>query len=194
MNRSAVISRDGLYRYALRRVWDASKPTVLFIGLNPSTADHRDDDPTLRRCMRFAMAWGFGQVAVANLFAFRTPSPRALRRARDPIGPLNDAWLRRLIGGAEKVVAAWGNHGSYLARDRAVLAMLERPKCLGVTGRGFPTHPLYIRATTKLRDLGTPNETRLVKERNDHDLAQRFAPVGSPTGDLVSPVASRRHE
>ena len=159
MNRSAVISRDGLYRYALHRVWDAAKPTVLFIGLNPSTADQHVDDATLRRCIRFATAWGFGQVTVANLFAFRTPSPRALRRARDPIGPRNDAWLRRLIGGAEEVVAAWGNHGSYLARDRTVLAMLERPKCLGVSRRGLPKHPLYLRATTTLRDLGRPNDT-----------------------------------
>ena len=165
MNGAAVISRDGLYRYALRRVWDTAKPTVLFIGLNPSAADHRVDDPTLRRCIRFAMAWGFGQVTVANLFAFRTPSPRALRHARDPIGPRNDAWLLRLIGDAEEVVVAWGNHGSYLARDRAALAMLERPKCLGVSRRGSPKHPLYLRATTKLRDLDAPNENHLVTER-----------------------------
>jgi len=155
MDRSAVISRDGRYRYALRRVWDTTKPTLLFIGLNPSTADARVDDPTLRRCIRFARTWGFGQVTVANLFAYRTPSPSELRRARDPIGPRNDAWLRRLIGDADEVAVAWGNHGSYLARDRTVLAMLERPKCLGVSRRGLPKHPLYIRATTTLRDLVT---------------------------------------
>jgi hypothetical protein len=61
----------------------------------------------------------------------------------------NDAWLLRSIGNAEEVVAAWGNNGAYLARDRAVLAMLERPKCLGVSQRGFPKHPLNIRATKK---------------------------------------------
>jgi hypothetical protein len=77
MNRSAVISRDGLYRYALRRVWQA-KPTVLFIGLNPSTADQRDD-PTLQRCIRFAMAWGFGRRSRRRtFFALSSPSPRAL--------------------------------------------------------------------------------------------------------------------
>jgi len=76
---SASISRDGRYRYALRRVWDPRNPSVLFIGLNPSTADHQQDDPTIRRCIRFARDWGFGELIAANLFAFRTKSPRLLR-------------------------------------------------------------------------------------------------------------------
>ncbi|HKW09717.1 MAG TPA: DUF1643 domain-containing protein [Gemmatimonadaceae bacterium] len=194
MNRSAVISRDGVYRYALRRVWDAAKPTVLIIGLNPSTADHRVDDPTLRRCIRFAMAWGFGQVTVANLFAFRTSSPRALRRARDPVGYGNDAWLRRLIAGCDEVVVAWGNNGAYLARDRAVLTMLERPKCLGLSRRGFPKHPLYVRATTRLRDLAPNGIDTVDRVCNDHDISQRFTTFGSAPGDLAPPLESRRHE
>lgn len=153
MNRSAVISRDGRYRYSLRRVWDATKPTVLFIGLNPSTADHRVDDRTIRRCVEFARSWGFGQLAMANLFALRTSSPQVLRHTSDPVGPRNDRWLQRLIGEAEEVVVAWGDHGAYLARDRVVLAMLVRPRCLGLSKLGHPRHPLYMRGTTMLRDL-----------------------------------------
>jgi len=65
---SAVFSRDGRYRYALRRVWDDGKPAVLFVGLNPSTADAHRDDATIRRCTRFARDWGFGQLLVGNLF------------------------------------------------------------------------------------------------------------------------------
>lgn len=153
VHRSAVISRDGRFRYSLRRVWDATKPTVLFIGLNPSVADHRIDDQTIRRCITFARSWGFGQLAMANLFALRTPSPRELRRASDPVGPRNDRWLRRLVAEAEEVVMAWGDHGAYLARDRVVLAMLQRPRCLGLSKLGHPRHPLYLRSTTVLCDL-----------------------------------------
>jgi hypothetical protein len=153
MKGSAVISKDGQYRYALRRVWEPSRPTILFIGLNPSTADQRVNDRTVSRCIVFAQNWGFGQLTVANLFAFRTPHPRLLWKAPDPIGPANDRWLRRLIGESEVTVAAWGNHGTRLGRDRSVLALLQHPKCLAVSKRGQPKHPLYIRATTKLRDL-----------------------------------------
>ena len=153
MNRSAVISRDGRYRYSLRRVWDATKPTVLFIGLNPSTADHRVDDRTIRRCIQFARSWRFGQLAMANLFALRTSSPHVLRGARDPVGPRNDRWIRRLLGEAAEVVVAWGDHGAYLARDRVVLTMLVRPRCLGLSKLGRPRHPLYMHGTTMPRDL-----------------------------------------
>lgn len=153
MKRSAVISQDGAYRYALRRVWDLRGPTVLFIGLNPSTADHRVDDRTIGRSIQFAQHWGFGQLTVANLFAFRTPFPRLLWKARDPIGPDNDGWLRRLIAEADVTVAAWGNQGARLARDQAVLPLLRRPLCLAVSKRGHPKHPLYVKGTTTLRDL-----------------------------------------
>lgn len=128
---------------------------MLFIGLNPSTADHRVDDRTIRRCVRFARSWGFGELAVANLFALRTSSPNVLRCASDPVGPRNDGWLGRLISEADEVVLAWGDHGSYRQRDRVVLSMVERPCCLGLSKLGHPRHPLYLRATTKLRDLDT---------------------------------------
>ena len=151
MIRSAEISRDGRYRYALRRVWDEKRPAVLFVGLNPSTADAERDDPTIRRCMRFASDWGFGQLIVANLFAFRTSSPRVLRRARAPVGPSNDRWLRRLTAEADVTVAAWGNQGALLDRDREVLQLLQNPRCLEMTKRGCPRHPLYVRASAELR-------------------------------------------
>jgi hypothetical protein len=131
---------------------------VLFIGLNPSTADHRVDDRTIRRCVQFARSWGYGQLAMANLFALRTSSPDVLRRDSNPVGPRNDRWIRQLIGEGEakEVVVAWGDQGAYLARDRAVLAMLVRPRCLGVSKLGHPRHPLYMLGTTMLRDLDHP--------------------------------------
>lgn len=119
---------------------------MLFIGLNPSTADARDDDPTLRVCMGYARRWGYGGVLLGNLFAWRSTDPAALRAAHDPVGPRNDKALRRLQADAALVVCAWGEGGAYGDRDRDVLAVLRSPHCLVRLRSGRPGHPLYKRA------------------------------------------------
>jgi hypothetical protein len=143
MKTDACISRCGTYRYALWRRW-AAGPQVLFVMLNPSTADHRDDDPTIRRCIGFAARWGYGAVAVGNLFAFRTPSPQVLRRAPHPVGRANDRWLQRLAAESSRVIAAWGNDGAFLGRDAQVRDLLGPLYALALTQRGQPRHPLYL--------------------------------------------------
>ena len=135
------------YRYALWRRWDDGE-TVLFVMLNPSRADARRDDPTIRRCIGFARSWGFGALAVGNLFALRTPSPRELARSNAPIGNANDRWLRRLQHDAALVLAAWGNHGRLLGRADAVRPTLSDPHTLGLTRCGHPRHPLYVAGRT----------------------------------------------
>jgi len=144
----ALITRCGTYRYALWRRW-SSRPQVLFVMLNPSTADHRNDDPTIRRCIGLAKSWGFGAVAVGNLFAFRTPSPRVLREAAQPVGRANDRWLQRLAAESSRVIAAWGNHGSLMGRDEQVRALLGPLYALSLTKRGQPRHPLYVPGGTR---------------------------------------------
>ena len=151
MRRSAEISSCGKYRYALWRDWDDGHGQLLFVGLNPSTADARVDDPTVRRCIRFAQTWGYRSVALGNLFALRSPSPRLLRGADDPVGPENDVWLDALVGAADRVVAAWGTRGSLRDRDREVLPRLGSPGALGVTGGGHPRHPLYLRRDVRIQ-------------------------------------------
>jgi len=146
MHSSATFSPCRRYRYALWRTWDEARPHVLFIGLNPSTADETQDDPTIRRCMGYARDWGYGGVCVANLFAWRATLPSDLKRAEDPIGPDNDEWLERLAGEAEGVVAAWGNDGAHLGRSTAVKGMLHEPLCLKLNRSGEPAHPLYLMA------------------------------------------------
>ena len=143
---SAVFSRCGRYRYVLRREWDLTRPVVLFIGLNPSTADAQRDDPTIRRCIGFAHDLGYGSVIVANLFAFRATKPADLRRAGDPVGPRNNWWLGRLRREARLTVAAWGVHGKLRSRDEEFLAEGGELYCLGRTKGGCPRHPLYLRA------------------------------------------------
>jgi hypothetical protein len=81
------------YRYRLIHDWTGSPERVAFIMLNPSTADERTLDPTIRRCIGFAKAWGFGGIDVVNLFAWRTTDPAALARVADPIGPRNDGMI-----------------------------------------------------------------------------------------------------
>jgi hypothetical protein len=115
---------------------------------NPATADETTNDPTVARCQRRALRWGFGGLVVTNLFALRTSDPAALRRATDPVGPENDAAIVAAARGAAMVLCAWGNHGAYLGRAAAVRTLLAglgaTPFCLAVTKRREPAHPLYL--------------------------------------------------
>ena len=106
MKKHAVISQDNKYRYQLSRIWDNEKPTVLFIMLNPSTADADADDPTIRRVVNFAKSWGYGGVFVGNLYAFRSTDPKGLKHTEDPVGEENIAHVQTLIGLTDKVVYA----------------------------------------------------------------------------------------
>lgn len=134
------------YRYALWRTWDESLPRVMFVGLNPSTADARQDDPTLVRCVNFARDWGYGGVITTNLFAFRATDPRAMLRARDPVGPENDRVLCEQARTVDRVIAAWGNLGSYRDRAAAVRKLLPGLYYLKLNRSGEPAHPLYLKS------------------------------------------------
>src|SRR5260370_25546209 len=122
---NAEFSSDGVYRYALRRIWDDSKPKVMFIGLNPSTADKIDDDPTMRRCAGFAKAWDYGGLYMTNLFAFCTKSPDVMRKASDPVGKENDKWLKEIETKVSKVVFAWGVNGTFMRRYEQVINLFQ---------------------------------------------------------------------
>jgi len=156
VTRTAEISPCGKYRYTLLRWFHPTpwKPCAIFVMLNPSTADHRNDDPTIRRCMGFARAWGLGGVKVINLYAYRATKPSELWTADDPVGPENDAWLETEVYtgtvGAP-VVAAWGVNAKP-ERVAQVMALrgFDNLQCLGVTKGGHPRHPLYVPAVTKL--------------------------------------------
>ncbi|MGH2543551.1 MAG: DUF1643 domain-containing protein, partial [Ardenticatenaceae bacterium] len=156
VQRGAIFSPCRRYRYALWRVWDVARPLALFVCLNPSTADGQMDDPTVRRCVGFARTWGYGGVSVANLFAFRAIHPADLKVSPDPVGPDNDAWLTALAGRADIVVAAWGNHGTFMNRSRTVFALISNPQCLALTRQGQPAHPLYLKKTLIPAPLSSP--------------------------------------
>ena len=153
MVRAAFFSADMVYRYVLTRRWGEGA-MVLFILLNPSTADAIVDDPTVRRCIAFAKAWGYGGLYIVNLFAFRSTYPRDLRRVQDPIGAQNDHVLSSYAEFSDLHVAAWGVHGDLKGRDADVRALFSDQGYqlyhLGLTQGGQPRHPLYLAKTTKL--------------------------------------------
>jgi hypothetical protein len=142
----ASFSACSRYRYSLSRAWDPHKPTVGFIMLNPSTADAEVLDPTVRRCVGYARAWGYGALEVANIFAWRSTDPKALLRVEDPVGPENDHYICDLAKRAHLLIAAWGTHGVIHGRGGEVLRMLidRDVHTLGLTKSGYPKHPLYL--------------------------------------------------
>lgn len=151
LRRDAVLSSDGIYRYRLSRTWDRTKLPLVWIMLNPSTADAYQDDPTIRRCMSFARREGAGGIEVLNLFAYRSPSPKDLQKASDPIGPDNDEWIREVLYPHSRCVCAWGAYPAWNRVARVMdLARGINFKCLGRTAAGHPKHPLYIAAEQPL--------------------------------------------
>lgn len=144
----AVFSPDRHHRYTLWRRLGTDERRLLFVCLNPSTADESTNDPTVRRCMGFARRWGFGTLVVCNAFAMRATNPRRLRADPDPIGPDNDDNLRIEAGMADMVVAAWGTHAAHMDRHDAVRLILSEAAPvvhhLGLTKDGYPRHPLYL--------------------------------------------------
>lgn len=152
----AVFNVLRTHRFHLWRRWDDSKPSLLFIMLNPSTADERILDPTVTRCLGFAKRWGYGQLHVGNIFALRSTDPQELYRHNDPVGFGNEAWLIRLHKESAMTIVAWGAHGNYQDRGRLALRSLQEVKpvyCLGTTKDGQPRHPLYISSTEQPRLL-----------------------------------------
>ncbi len=163
MKRNAALSACRKYRYSLWRVWDSSRPYAMIIGLNPSTADETEDDPTIRRCIQYARDWGYGGLCMANLFAYRATAPEVMFAAEDPIGPDNDKWLRELAAQAGVVVGAWGNSGTFRNRSLDIRRMFPSLKCLKLNASGEPAHPLYlpksavpIEMTSDIGVQGTP--------------------------------------
>lgn len=154
IGRSATISECRRYRYTLNRVWDYDRPECTFIMLNPSTADAHQDDPTVRRCIKFADRFGCGSLSVLNLFAYRATKPEKILEVKDPVGRFNDSYIDGID--SDIVVAAWGAKAEKI---NAVIPMStlrdlwsngHRVKCLGMTKHGHPRHPLYVAANTKL--------------------------------------------
>lgn len=144
------------YRYHLWRHVSRDRDAAgrcTFVMLNPSTADDTQDDPTIRRCIGFARAWGCEFLDVLNIFALRSTDPRVLYSTDDPVGPDNDSWLARAPHASRIIVAAWGTHGALRGRGEQVRRMLAptgKLHYLRLSKDGnHPGHPLYLPAALK---------------------------------------------
>ena len=190
----ATLSSCGAYRWLLHRPIPSREPSseqrrlLLFVGLNPSRADGRRDDPTLRRLQGFAHHWGYHHLVVLNLFARISPSPSLLYKCAEPIGADNDQTLRSWFQQWAQhptwdLWLGWGVGGGFRQRDETVLNMLKDvsnqrgvlspPFVTGLTKAGYPRHPLYL-----------PSEVQRVA------WAVRFLdePHSAPVSDLPSSV------
>lgn len=139
-----------LYRYALGRTWDWTKPRLHACLLNPSPASE-DDAPAILRLIGFAGRWGYGGLGVVSLFGLISPDPKALGGHEDPFGPGNRAMLAFALNEARRasrpVLAAWGDvslHGETAGRAfvRQARAAGVELACLGLTDQGRPRNPL----------------------------------------------------
>jgi len=159
---------SGAYRYWLKRNW-ADGPCVIWVMLNPSTADGRDDDATIRKCIGFSQRWGFGQLKVVNLFGFRSTAPAGLTVAADPVGPDNDLHIQIAASEAQEIVVAWGGGVPKLAVERAqvVLGLLgdKEVRHLGLTASLQPKHPLMLAYATQRHDIEASQLRGVIRER-----------------------------
>lgn len=153
----ANFSEDRVYRYSLWRLWGEHTPTARhrcgFLMLNPSSADEINDDPTIKRCQTFARDMGHSGIYIINLFAYRSSDPKELRKVSDPVSPKNNTVILSTVLHCDRIIAAWGTHGSLLARADKVLDLIAPHcdlYCLGRTKAGHPRHPLYLRRDTAL--------------------------------------------
>lgn len=167
MIKNALVSKCGMYRYWLARSWVRNpqvKDTVNFIMVNPSTADAEVDDATIRKCIGFANRWGFGQLIVTNVFAYRATDVTELESAADPEGPRNAFWLNALLPAAAQTIVAWGavrkfpkGLGGRWTRIPDLAAKHKIPlTCLGIAKDGHPLHPLMLAYDTRRQDWSPP--------------------------------------
>ncbi len=146
---------ERLYRYKLCRMKIPLKAaqkhgTVNFIMLNPSTATRECNDPTVRNCELLARCWGYENLVVTNLFAYRAANPCKLMKVEDPVGAKNDQYLLEAACEADLRIAAWGTR-LCLWQDRAIWLRVQlyveqlELKCLRLNDDHHPTHPGRIR-------------------------------------------------
>lgn len=160
----AVFSAERTHRYMLARMWDhyfdpdeATRPLMIFVMQNPSSAGAFGDDPTIRKCVGFARRHKCGGILAVNLAAGIATDPRDLLDLADPIGPHNDEILRIALGNPMMAIAvgAWGRIASKRIRERvkhsmSVAKCARKLWCFGKTADGEPRHPLMLAYDTPL--------------------------------------------
>lgn len=153
---------DGDYRTHLWRRWGEGR-TLLWMMLNPSTADQVSNDPTIGRLTRFSQLWGYDALHVVNLFTLRMTDSNELVGARRTLEQLgapqaHEALVEAVLAtAADVIVCGWGSRGTHMGQDQRMLAAIRTlgvvPFCLGWNKDGTPVHPLYQSSHARLKVL-----------------------------------------
>ncbi len=149
ISRSADISDDREERFSLSRIWDFNKPKILYIMLNPSYADDKLDDPTIRRLIFFSKKFKFGGFYVTNLFTQITPYPKLLN-IKSAINKNNLKVIKNFVLKSNTIVYAWGN---LINEPKEFLSIIDNPLCFKKNLNGTPRHPLYLPSSSKLESF-----------------------------------------
>ena len=154
IEKGARFSLDRTHRYVLWRIWNNKLPKVVFIGLNPSTADENEDDATIRRLVGFAELNGYGGFYIVNLFSFRLTKSALLARVPVPSTKQNDNAIKEFINKSNAIVCMWGGRGVLHNRSAEVARWIKEMQrsvlCFGLTLKHNPKHPLYLPYKTEL--------------------------------------------
>ncbi|HVJ71696.1 MAG TPA: DUF1643 domain-containing protein [Sphingomicrobium sp.] len=164
IERTACLSESKVYRWWLERHIDGGGKSALWIGVNPSTADGKVDDTSIRKLYGFGDRLGIKSWYVANKFAFRATDVRKVARAEDPIGWGCDMTLRLAMQQVDLVIVGWGAIGKLPPRLqnrwRDIVAMADEFNvdlhCWGVCKDGHPRHPLMLSYDTPLEKWTPP--------------------------------------
>lgn len=146
MIREAKFCNTKKNRYYLKREWDNSKGLLLYLMLNPSIADEKKDDPTIRRLISFTKKFNYGGFLVGNIFTEITPNPKEIDRSKE-ISDKNFKELFKLINKVDQIIYAWGNT---VEEPQLLKELVLNPKCFGKNLNGTPKHPLYLPKNSKL--------------------------------------------
>lgn len=147
-NNGAAFSECRQYRYALWRIWDQSKPLVMCVGLNPSTANADKNDQTIRYLIKMLSILNYGGFYMMNCWALISSDPKKLldHRWNELICQWNNDTITATAAKCEEVIFCWGGFKTIrdTGRDRELIEMFPNAKCFGVNEDGSPFHPLAM--------------------------------------------------
>lgn len=176
MIRSAEISNDKKYRWTLYRDWRDEMPMLqkkqnecVFVGLNPSTADGKKDDNTIRLLISFCKRWEMTGFYIVNVYPFRSTNPVFLKQWFEHDKTAAGAMVQNLMT-IQATTMLWpGNTilccGSGLLKQHKpglLLGILDEcliddPLCFDITNDNMPRHPLRMPLDTRLKRFCIPS-------------------------------------
>lgn len=150
MIKSAILSKNRKHRYLLSRIWDLDNENILFIMLNPSSADEDIDDATTTKVISFSKKWGYGGLHICNLYTYRTSSPKKLFSVQKNKRGSNKSEIKKYAKKCSKIVYAWGNKEKV---PPWLNQMVPNPSFIELSKEGVPKHPLYLKSNLKLKSF-----------------------------------------